>query len=249
MTRETSVRLRSGRRDRAMSRRPKAMTFFTASACGALLLLAMLATANPAEAVHNTGKFQLDGNIAGTASGLPDDWDNVYKSVTGSGTAHPASALVQLFASDGAEPDYSTFGMSNKDFQQVSEWMCNSDNHPQGKTNVLNGFAAAYNVDGHLHLFFGADRETNTGDANFGFWLFQQPVNCVPTDKGGTGHFTGHKTHGDVFIVSEFTNGGTISKVKVYRWTDPDGIPENGDECLGDGVDCSSAHAGQDHPY
>src|SRR5206468_10458080 len=95
--------------------------------------------------------------------------------------------------------------------------MCNSDNNPQSKTNVLNGFAAVYDVGGKL-TFFGADRESNNGDANFGFWLFQQPVNCVPTDKGGTGHFTGHKTHGDVFIVSEFTNGGTIAKVKVYKW-------------------------------
>ena len=227
-----------------MSRRLTRLTITSA-----FLLLAALMLAGPALAIHNTGKFQLDGNTGGTSSGLPDDWDNVYRSVTGKGAAHPSSALVQQFTTDSGEPDYSTFGPGTKDFQRVSQWTCNSDNNPQGKTNVLSAFAAVYNVSGHLDLFFGADRESNSGDANFGFWLFQSPVSCVPADKGGTGHFSGHKTHGDIFLVSEFTSGGTISKVKVYKWTDPDGIPENGDECLGDGVDCSSAHFGQAHPF
>jgi hypothetical protein len=214
-----------------------------------VLALLVVLTPAPALAVANTGVFQLDGNTAAPWWGSAEDWDNVYRSVTGKGSARSSSALVQLFTSDGGEPDYTTFGMSNKDSQRTSDWRCNSDNNPQSKTNVLSAFAAAYSIEDRLHLFFGADRESSKGEANFGFWLFQAPVNCVPADKGGTGRFTGHKTHGDVFVVSEFTNGGKIAAVKVYRWTDPDRVPDNGDECLGDGVDCSAAHSGQDHPY
>lgn len=216
---------------------------------GAGIVFAALALfAAPAAAMHNTGKFQLDGNTGGTKSGLPDDWDNVYRSVTGKSQAHTSSALVQFFTADGNEPDYSVFGTGHKDTQRVSQWTCGTDKNPYGTTNVLSAFGAAYSTGGRLHFFFGADRESSSGNPDFGFWLFQTPVSCVSKDKGGSGRFTGHKTHGDVFVTSEFNSSNRLQKVKVYKWTDPDRIPENGDECLGDGVDCTAAHAGADHP-
>jgi len=231
-----------------MGRRSKWVTFLQVGAVSALVMAMVALGAAPVEAVHNTGKFQLDGNTAGT-SALPDDWDNVYRSVTGKGSAHKSSALVQQFLADSGEPDYTTFGIGNRDDQRASQWTCTSVTDPYARTNLLSAFAAAYNVGGNLHLFFGADRETTTGDGHFGFWLFQHPVSCVPPAKGGTGRFSGHKTHGDVFLATEYSADGHIAKIKVYKWTDPDRIPENGDECLGDGVDCSAAHSGPSHPF
>jgi hypothetical protein len=197
--------------------------------------------------VHATGKFELDADAADSPAGLPDDWDNVYKSVTGLGTAAPSSALVHTFLPDSAEPDVSTFGSSNKDQQKASHWQCNSDNNPQTKTNVFNAYAAIYESGGQRLLFFGADREGNEGDANFGFWLFQNPISCTAPAMG-SGPFSGQKVQGDLLIVATYTDGGNTATVKLYVWTDPDGIPENGDECLGDGVDCSAAHSGEAHP-
>jgi hypothetical protein len=224
-----------------MSSRSLRLAFFFAMA------LALAAT--PAVAVHDTGKFELDGNTADAPVGLPDDWDNVYRSVTGLGAAGLSSALVQQFISDPNSPDTGTFVTSDKDQMPAKQWQCGPKNNPQSKTNIVAAYGALYDVNGSLILYFGADRESNLGDANFGFWLFQHPVQCVSTDLGGTGSFTGHKTHGDLFIVSTFTKGGKISTVKVYKWTDPTpDQPESGDECLGDGVDCSSAHSGEEHP-
>jgi hypothetical protein len=39
-----------------------------------------------------------------------------------------------------------------------------------------------------------------------------------------------------LFIISSFDNSGANLSITVHRWTDPDGIPENGDEFLGDGM-------------
>lgn len=41
---------------------------------------------------------------------LADDWDNVYKSATGPGTAAPSSTLQRVFVPDAAAPDVSAFG-------------------------------------------------------------------------------------------------------------------------------------------
>ena len=35
---------------------------------------------------------------------------------------------------------------------------------------------------------------------------------------GGTGPFTGDHTDGDLLVVSEFSNGGVVSTIQVYRW-------------------------------
>jgi VCBS repeat-containing protein len=190
-------------------------------------------------AVHNTGTFELDGNsVDPNPAVAPDDFDTIF--------AGPGGSIARAFLIDSAEPDNSTFGLGIKDTQPASAWSCDRDANPQQKTNILNAYAAAYSIGGNLHVFFGADRETNTGNANFGFWFFQNPLTCDPRPvaQGGTaGAFTGHKTHGDLLIVSEFTVGGTVSTVKVFKWTDPTPLfPENGDECLGNGIDCSPAN-------
>jgi hypothetical protein len=87
-------------------------------------------------------------------------------------------------------------------------------------------------IGGDTHIFFGADRDTHSGDSNIGFWFFQEDVGC--TAPGG---FTGHKVDGDAFVVSQFVGGGSISVVEVFLWEDPTPLlPESGDEFLGDGT-------------
>ena len=104
----------------AMTARPNE-TWMTAVRAAIMLAALVAMSAPPAFAAYGAGVFQLDGNTVQSTSTQIDDWDNIYKSVTGLGTARQSHALVQVFARDGAEPDRTTFGMSNKDFQRANQ--------------------------------------------------------------------------------------------------------------------------------
>ena len=201
-------------------------------------------------AVHENTALELDGNTVNDAV-AGDDWNDLDD-----GAGDPSNddgALVSAFQHDEAQPDSSHHEPSNKDDNAIDgpgtneDWGCVTKANVSNKDDLRHAYAAAYDIGGDLHLFFGADRDTNNGSANIAAWFFQNPVSCDPAVNGG--NFSGHKTDGDLFIVSEFTNGGRVSGVNIYLWTDPNGIVEDGDECLGDGVDCSGAHSGQDHPF
>jgi hypothetical protein len=71
------------------------------------------------------------------------------------------------------------------------------------------------------------DRWTNEGDAQLGFWFFKNPVDLFagPGDtvekSGGGFAFDGDHAPGDLLILSDFSNGGTVSTIKVYKWQEP----------------------------
>ena len=83
---------------------------------------------------------------------------------------------------------------------------------------------------GHKVLVFGGDRHATNGDANIGFWFFQNDIGVGPN-----GTFTGLHANGDLFVVSAFTGGGGTSTVDVYEWVgtqNPDDLTEtNLDRC------------------
>ena len=85
------------------------------------------------------------------------------------------------------------------------------------------------------------ERNANTGDANVGFWLLQDAVGCVATGNGAF-TFTGAHKDGDLLIVSQFSNGGTVSTINVYRWDIPnplvDPIGSLNTTAVATGVDC-----------
>ena len=66
-------------------------------------------------------------------------------------------------------------------------------------------------------LYFGSDRYDNSGDAQQGFWFFQNTIGARQQQRRrGTG-FTGvHKT-GDLLVISDFSNGGTTSTITVLQ--------------------------------
>ncbi|WP_417357004.1 hypothetical protein [Gallaecimonas pentaromativorans] len=186
-------------------------------------------------AVHDNGLFELDGNTVVNTPGL-DDAESIYAKVMGDPTA--AGTYSEDFSFDDFSPDPTYFGQGDKDIQNVSQWECTQPNNVGPKFNILNGFSGAYQmmVDGQPHtlLVAGADRESNNGSANVGIWLFQGVVGCDPLSGLG---FQGQKTDGDILLVSEFTGGGKISTIIAYRWIDPDGVPDTGDEVLGQLID------------
>src|SRR5206468_1542833 len=187
-----------------------------------------------AQAVHDVGVFELDGNASTThGSGLPDDWDRVCHQVTGSDcstSADTTGATGVTFDTDAAGATIYTGGGS-KDDQDISSWAWKNGSVPD-KDELTHAYAARYTcgagctgTPNDKYLFFGADRFDNSGDSQIGFWFLQG--NVAPTGSGGGGGSPfgpdKHKT-GDVLILSDFTGGGTSVTIRVFSW-DPSHVP------------------------
>src|SRR5262249_26967394 len=72
-------------------------------------------------------------------------------------------------------------------------------------------------------LYAGLDRFDNSGDATAGFWFFVNPIGESSNVSGnGTGPFTGTHHDGDLLLVSDFTVGGSVSTIKVFKWVGSD---------------------------
>jgi hypothetical protein len=69
-------------------------------------------------------------------------------------------------------------------------------------------------------LYFGSDRFDNSGDAQQGFWFFQNKITLGSVKSGGGFNFSGVHKNGDVLVISDFSNGGTTSTITVYKWND-----------------------------
>jgi hypothetical protein len=171
----------------------------------------------PAMAVHDTGAFELDGNATnGAAAG--DDWDNVCHQVLGtdcSTGSNTSGATAVSFTNDGAQNATIFTGGGSKDPTDISGWAWKDQSGGlPDKDNLQDSFAARYpsTSEGDV-LYFGSDRFDNSGDAQQGFWFFQ---NKVTTNSNGT--FSGVHKVGDLLILSDFSNGGTTSTINIYKW-------------------------------
>src|SRR6516165_2456571 len=162
--------------------------------------------------------FELDGNATTTTT---HDWDQVF--------AGTSSALATAFITDQVNSnadDIFTSGGS-KDTQGIQNWLFKGGK-PQGKDDITHAYAAAYTDpgNGHLLLYAGLDRFDNSGDSTAGFWFFANNIGQNPNVTMNGGHpFTGQHQDGDILLVSDFTVGGSVSTIKVFRWT--------GDEATG----------------
>ncbi len=155
-------------------------------------------------AAGELGNFELDGNavdepVAG------DDWDTVN---LGGGGGSSASTGV---LADPAPGSIFTQGGS-KDYIDIPSWR-HKDGSVPDKDNITNAYAAAYNVGGDLVVYFGADRFANDGDAQLGFWFFQDNVT-----KNANGTFKGKHQVGDVLVLANFENGGHIPTIQILEW-------------------------------
>jgi hypothetical protein len=188
-----------------------------------------------ASAVHDLD-FQLDGdvsassttNVGGTTQTL--DWDSLFNADGTEKTTLPTgftetSGVLKDFNNTGTvfeTDDQTTFATGSKDTLPITPgWQCNFDSNVNSKIDIMNAYAATYTVPtgpvaGHEILYFGLERNTNTGDANVAFWFLQSGVACE--SEGGNTAFSGEHQDGDLLVVSAFTNGGEVSNVDVYRW-------------------------------
>ncbi len=198
------------------------------------LLLFTVSTSGTARAL-DTSVFELDGNAVTdhTGTGIPDDWDRVCHSVLGTdcSTTNNATTSTVEFLSQGAATGTTFTGGGSKDPLDISGWAWNqAAGGLPGKDILLNGFTAEYTTPASANcpgssatvdckqLFFGMDRFDNSGDAQNGFWFFQNPITLSTTKIGGGQSFDGVHKNGDVLVVSDFSVGGTTSTVNVYKW-------------------------------
>jgi len=231
------------------------------AACTALVVVMAL----PALAVHEFS-FQLDGdiddstttNIGGTTQTV--DWETLFDASVVPPV--PVDPLPAGFESAGFDRDFltkadgsfdtsdsSTFATGSKDTLPITPgWQCNQDNNVLSKSDVMNAYAASFVVPsgpdaGDEILYFALERNANTGTGNVGFWFLQDEVACE--SAGGSTAFSGDHTDGDILVVSEFTQGGSVSTINAYRWDGgANGVLNPGS--VAQGSDCAGELAGDD---
>ncbi len=164
-----------------------------------------------------TSVFELDANVD-TAS--THDWDEVFDGTSG--------ALAASFVTDAVNSNTDDIftGGGSKDTQgiQDGQWLF-TDSKPQAKNDITHAYAAAYTdpSNGHLLLYVGLDRFDNSGDATVGFWFFGNQIGLNPDVTQNGGHpFVGEHSDGDILLVSDFTQGGSTSTIKVFQWVGND---------------------------
>jgi len=159
--------------------------------------------------------FELDRNTVDAAGG-GEDWNTIYAAET-SGGPTVASAFAFIPDNAGGTNDATIFtGGASKDDLDIPGWRHTAGSSPD-KDELLNGYAARYGD----FMYFGADRYAGNGSAQMGIWFFQNDIGPV---AGGT--FSGLHKDGDVLILSDFTQGGAATTIRVFRWNGPD---DNGD--------------------
>ncbi len=210
------------------------------------LALGLFVSSRDSAAVHDLGLFELDANaVAGVAAG--DDW-----SLLDDGFGDPNaddSARVSTFKTDvvNSSGDDIFTGGSSKDDSDVNEWL-HTLGSPQDKNDLSNAYAAIYqapdsafdpDTDPDTIIYFGLDRYANNGSATVGFWFFQDDISKNPIGVSGTGTFSGVHQVGDILIQSDFTQGGTISRIQAYQWVTSGGDTGDGNlDLIFTGADC-----------
>ncbi|MBA2383845.1 MAG: hypothetical protein H0V68_04175, partial [Actinobacteria bacterium] len=194
-----------------------------------------------AQAVHDDGLFELDGNAIDNPLLNGDDWQNICPATTPPGDASCTganSAQASLFVTDGANASIFTGGGS-KDDLDITQWR-HTDGSVPDKDDLLHAFAARYDD----HLYFGADRFAANGDAQMGIWFLQGEAAPLPD-----GTFSGTHTNGDILVLSDFTQGGRTPTIRVYEWQSPGGEINGTLNLIGstDAADCLTI--GDDDPF
>ena len=151
--------------------------------------------------VDNPAVFELDGNTQVNAT---VDWESTF-SPTIPQTLQPIQ--------DPAPQTIFTTGGS-KDPNDVSQWKWKNGSVPD-KDNITQAAAVALALpSGDTAVYFTAARFDNSGDAQMGFWFFQENVAPQPNGTfGGPNH-----VDGDLLLLVNFTGGGLVPAIQVFKW-------------------------------
>jgi len=182
--------------------------------------------------IENVFEVQ-DGDVEDNLTAA-EDWNNINPPTVGtvpgpqqviSGPA--GNALLRTFINDEGSADQIFTQGGSKDFNDINsaaqagptpsatpEWRHTTGSVPD-KDEIDQAYAAKYidPVTGDTVLVFGGTRHATNGDANIGFWFFQ---NTIGTNPDGT--FSGFHANGDLFLLSAFTGGGGTVGIRILVW-------------------------------
>lgn len=157
---------------------------------------------------------------------------------TGDWSSNPSVKHVQDPFGNGVVDNQFTEGSKDFFFAADLRWAIGQT---KAKNDIANaGFAIAkqvkyvdanstvQTVDGTF-LVFAGDRTSNNGDAQIGFWFYLNAT--APTEVNGQRYFTPAHSRGDLLVLSDFTGGGRLGTVKVYRWIGG-GVVSDGSEIV-----------------
>ena len=114
-----------------------------------------------------------------------------------------------------AETSFYTGGGS-KDTRDIPAWQYGTTNDViPDKDDIADAFAAAYTTwtTPETIIYFGMDRYDNNGDAEAGFWFFENPVSLGPN-----GTVQRHPTPGDVLVLANWGGSNPVGEITVYQW-------------------------------
>ncbi len=151
-----------------------------------------------------------------------DDWANIFTGVSLHAVA--TTGIVTDVTNSTSDNIFTGGGAKDTNGLQSGPWLW-KNGKPQGKDDIAHAYAAAYSrsSDDHTLIYFGMDRFDNSGDATAGFWFFQDSTVGLGGAKSGSGtHFTGQHMDGDLLIVSDFSIGGAVSTIEVFKWVGSD---------------------------
>ncbi len=214
-----------------------------------VLVLVGLMWIGSAQAVHDTGMFELDGNVVHNAQTTPPyDWTSLFGS-TGNQLIAPdpvnGPLLASVFVNDTDAVDNTYFAGGTKIDNPIHSMACGGP-AANDKTSIDYTYAAMVHIPagapdnaGDNVLYLGLEKQAagNGGDNAFGFWLFKdKTVGCNPSANNA--QFTGAHTDGDLFIDGLFTNGGGSSDIEVFRWNGNDTTGSLGSTAIATGDVC-----------
>ena len=162
--------------------------------------------------------MEIDGNAVDDPLVPGLDWDSVlgYNGFAGvQGTDTLSTDLID----DSWDPDSTTFTQGSADFDPISGpggWTC-VVGEVKGKNDIQNGAGVLFP---DKIFYFMLDRLAIEGDAQIGFWLLGDDVDCHSTSSGsGAEDFVGNHQVNDLLVQIDFLSGGTVGDIKIWRWT------------------------------
>ena len=188
-----------------------------------VLLVLTFSMFGTALAVHDLALIELDRNAADDPT-PGEDWATLYNGGLNNGGS--AKAFTGVLTDIGADGGTQFQGGGSKDNNDISQWLW-KPGEPLDKDDITNGGAAAYvntidtgnNNIGDLIIYFGLDRFSSNGSAQIGFWFLQDPAfGLTNTPSGGGFKFSGVHTDNDILVQSNFSQGGVIDRITVYKW-------------------------------
>ena len=137
--------------------------------------------------------------------GLPDGWPQVMQDYP-----YPFGSYIVDLQND---PEDDIWAQGSSDVDVIANWSTayNSSNDKNDLKNT--GAVTIYDpVSMTTSIYFFADRYSNRGDSDLGYWLLQGAVE--KTENG----FIGSHQDGDILLKTKFINGGSTALRAVYIW-------------------------------